>query len=96
MRRSQPARPASNNRLEPSTPLIASTRLDTAPAWSPDGTKIAFLSDRSGDFELWICDADGSNPVRLTAFDGPSVLIVSLTGRPMTAAHFQRTHWSEQ
>jgi Tol biopolymer transport system component len=61
------------HRLKQSIPLIASTRLDGAAAWSPDGTKIAFLSDRSGDFELWICDADGSNPVRMTAFGGPGV-----------------------
>jgi Tol biopolymer transport system component len=64
----------SAQRLKRSTPLIASTRLDGAPAWSPDGTKIAFLSDRSGDFELWICGADGSNPVRLTTFGGPGVI----------------------
>ena len=61
------------HRLKPSIPLIASTRLDVAPAWSPAGTKIAFLSDRSGDFELWTCDADGSNSVPLTAFGGPRV-----------------------
>jgi Tol biopolymer transport system component len=64
----------SAHRLKQSTPLIASTRLDGAPAWSPDGAKIAFLSDRSGDFELWICDADGSNTVRLTTFSGPGVI----------------------
>jgi Tol biopolymer transport system component len=64
----------SSHRLKESTPLIASTRIDVAPAWSPDGRKIAFLSDRSGDLELWICDADGSNPVRLTTFGGPLVL----------------------
>jgi Tol biopolymer transport system component len=64
----------SNNRLGPPTPVIASTRMDAEPAWSPDGEKIAFVSNRSGYFELWICDADGSNPVRLTAFEGPGVM----------------------
>jgi Tol biopolymer transport system component len=68
--------PGSNKRLGSPTPVIASTRIDTAPAWSPDGKKIAFVSNRSGYFEVWICDADGSNPVRLTAFDGPSFMIV--------------------
>jgi len=66
----------SNNRLGPPTPVIASTWLDAWPAWSPDGKKIAFVSNRSGYFELWICDADGSNPVRLTAFDGLNPLSV--------------------
>ena len=63
----------STHRLKSSTSLIGSTRLDLAPAWSPDGQKIAFLSDRSGDFEVWICDANGSNPVRMTSFNGPIV-----------------------
>lgn len=30
------------------------------PAWSPDGTKIAFVSNRSGDFELYVMNSDGT------------------------------------
>ncbi len=29
---------------------------DEAPAWSPDGTKIAFHSNRSGDFDIWVVE----------------------------------------
>ena len=41
--------------------------LDFDPAWSPDGSKIAFVSNRAGaDTELYLMNTDGSNPVRLT------------------------------
>jgi tricorn protease-like protein len=39
---------------------------DHSPAWSPDGTKIAFLSFRKGDGEIYVVDGDGSNPRELT------------------------------
>jgi len=55
------------------TPFIYSTREDRAPEFSPDGKRIAFMSNRSGNWEIWVCDSDGSNPVQLTSFRGPSV-----------------------
>src|SRR5262245_6673677 len=36
------------------------------PAWSPNGAKIAFMSDRDGgDIEIYVMNADGSNQTRL-------------------------------
>jgi len=50
--------------------LISSTRQQAAASFSPDGSRIAFQSDRSGDWEIWTCDRDGSNAVQLTHFGG--------------------------
>jgi Tol biopolymer transport system component/DNA-binding winged helix-turn-helix (wHTH) protein len=55
------------------TKVIASTRHEAGPHVSPDGRKIAFHSDRSGRFEIWVCDAEGANLVQLTSFGGPMV-----------------------
>src|SRR5256712_13113387 len=40
---------------------------ETQPALSPDGTKIAYLTDSSGVPKLWLCAADGSGRRPLTA-----------------------------
>ncbi len=39
---------------------------DRGPVWLPDGSKVAFVSDRNGNPEIYVMDADGSNSVRLT------------------------------
>ncbi|MES2634281.1 MAG: hypothetical protein V4669_15020 [Pseudomonadota bacterium] len=44
-----------------------SAGLDVTPAWSPDGSQIAFASNRDGsDFKLWVMNADGTNARPLT------------------------------
>jgi Tol biopolymer transport system component len=52
------------------TRLSVSTSDDDFPLWSPAGNHISFLSNRSGNWDLWIMEADGSRPRRLT--DTPS------------------------
>lgn len=47
--------------------LIASTRSEVNPHFSPDGKRIVFPSNRSGYMEIWIANADGTNPVPLTS-----------------------------
>ena len=44
-----------------------------SPAWSGDGTRLAFSSSRSGNPEIWIADASGANLRKLTSFAGPNV-----------------------
>jgi len=53
--------------------LIASTRDDVSPDYSPDGKRIAFESRRTGTQEIWSVDADGHDAVQLTNFGGPAV-----------------------
>ena len=36
------------------------------PAYSPDGTQIVFTSDKNGNPDIWIMNADGSNPRQIT------------------------------
>jgi Tol biopolymer transport system component/tRNA A-37 threonylcarbamoyl transferase component Bud32 len=60
---------------EPSQPIrfIFSTQNEFYPAFSPDGRRIAFMSERSGTQEIWICDSDGSKTLQLTSFGGAAI-----------------------
>ena len=64
----------------PPAVAIASTKGDSHPHVSPDGQRVAFTSTRSGSWEIWISDLDGSNPVQVTFLKAPTG-----TGAP---------HWS--
>ena len=47
-------------------PLLLRPESDSDPVWSPDGTKIAFVSKQSGIDNIWIMNADGTQPYSLT------------------------------
>jgi Tol biopolymer transport system component len=48
------------------TRIVAGMNFDSQPRYSPDGAKIVFLSDRSGDENIWIANQDGTDPRPLT------------------------------
>ena len=48
------------------TNLTNNAYSDRYPAWSPDGTQVVFTSNRDGDNEIFIMDANGENQVQLT------------------------------
>jgi Tol biopolymer transport system component len=57
----------------PSRPILVSSFPDFAPTFSPDRRRIAFESGRSGERqEIWLADADGSNPTQLSHGPGHS------------------------
>jgi Tol biopolymer transport system component len=43
--------------------------LESQPDWSPDGRRVAFVSDRDGDLDIWVMNADGSARRQLTRND---------------------------
>lgn len=51
---------------KPASRLISSTSNEHNPQYSPDGSRIVFLSDRTGKYEIWTAEADGKNPRRIT------------------------------
>jgi dipeptidyl aminopeptidase/acylaminoacyl peptidase len=53
--------------------LIASSYDDVSPDYSPDGKRIAFESERTGNQEIWSVDSDGHDAVQVTNFAGPPV-----------------------
>jgi Tol biopolymer transport system component len=52
------------------TQLTTDTHNDTQPAWRPDGTKLAFATNRTGNVEIFVMNADGSQQTRCTTIPG--------------------------
>jgi TolB protein len=54
-----------------SFPPVGGTNI--SPAWAPDGRELAYSSSRTGDPEIWISDASGNLPRRITNSRGPDM-----------------------
>jgi Tol biopolymer transport system component len=57
--------------------IAVSSFREVAPHYSPDGSRLAFHSNRSGSVQIWVSNADGSSPVQLT-----SMKELATTGTP--------------
>ncbi|HSE24481.1 MAG TPA: winged helix-turn-helix domain-containing protein [Pyrinomonadaceae bacterium] len=56
------------NQHPAATKFLSSTREDASPRYSPDGKRVVFQSDRTGNPEIWMCDNQGRNLTQLTFF----------------------------
>ena len=86
--------------------LTTQSSYECTPVWSPDSKKIAFASDRDGNFDIFIMSADGGNAKRLTknsvtelpsAFtpDGKHVVFSAAIQDPAQSALFPTSAMSE-
>ena len=61
--------------------LTNNSAIDGYPSWSPDGRRIAFHSNRDGNYEIYAMNADGSGLARLTNNSDDDRLPVLVAGR---------------
>jgi Tol biopolymer transport system component len=79
--------------------FIASSGRNHGPSFSPDGKLLAFISDRDGDWRIWLASADGANQRAVSQFDGnflgsitwsPDSKWIAFDGRPKGNANIFR------
>ncbi|HMF79727.1 MAG TPA: winged helix-turn-helix domain-containing protein [Bryobacteraceae bacterium] len=86
--------------------VVSSSAQDASPQYSPDGSEICFRSDRTGQEQLWVSDAKGTNARQITqgvqrpsvgrwAPDGQAVIFNDSRDRDMYLAQRERNgEWS--
>ncbi len=57
---------------------------DENPAWSPDGTRIVYQTDRDGNFEIYVMNADGGNQHALAVHLGNDLWPSWVSPRPIS------------
>jgi Tol biopolymer transport system component len=53
--------------------ITTSPGQDGLPAWSPDGSQIAYVSDGGGSWAIYVVNAAGGTPVKITPWDGTNL-----------------------
>ena len=66
--------PLANDTIE-SKPFLNSTRIEGSARFSPDGSRVAFASSRSGNLEIWVAGRDGSGLQRITSLGAPQLFV---------------------
>jgi dipeptidyl aminopeptidase/acylaminoacyl peptidase len=75
------------DRSAPARQITAGTKKDREPRFSPDGRRVAFVSDRDGTPQIYILDLGGGEPSKLTSFvEGFGAPIWSPDGKFLVAA----------
>jgi Tol biopolymer transport system component len=74
------------------TRLTDAPGLDQFAAWSPDGTKIAFQSSRTGIAQVWVMDPNGSDQTQLTFDPVPKDQLPDWSPDGTRIAFVERTH----
>ncbi|MRT94213.1 S41 family peptidase [Ancylomarina sp. 16SWW S1-10-2] len=86
--------------------LTTNSAYDYNAIWSPDGTTLAFASDRNGNFDIYLMSADGGTPKRLTTNsakeipssftpDGKSILFMAALADTYKNAMFPKSYLTE-
>jgi DNA-binding winged helix-turn-helix (wHTH) protein len=57
------------SRTHPTLRTVVSGSGSAAPQFSPDGKHIAFMSNRSGPWQIWVSSIDGSHPAQISSTD---------------------------
>ena len=86
--------------------LTSNPAYDYSPVWSPDGRKLAFASDRYGNFDIFVISVDGGVPSRVTTHsaketpwtftpDGKKILFTARIQDPAESALFPKSSMTE-
>lgn len=71
--------------------------MDESPRWSPDGSRLAFISNRQGTGQLWVIPVQGGEAQQLTYLDGPVLSPRwSPDGRRITFTHRVDLSWNDE